>query len=163
MATDGVETVSVILDAFAETEIDFCVPFKELKDQVRIGRSETLELASRNWHTGSHDAWPYINYLLFTLKNVYKEFESRFANTQAPRGEKSELVINVINSFTGTFTVRQIEQQCPGVSRELIRKIMKQHDTCLKCTGKGPAAVWKRVRVLPLSKGKNKGIEEVNL
>ena len=28
MATDGVETVSVILDAFAETEIDFCVPFK---------------------------------------------------------------------------------------------------------------------------------------
>ena len=44
MATDGVETVSVILDAFAETEIDFCVPFKELKDQVRMGRSETLDL-----------------------------------------------------------------------------------------------------------------------
>ena len=44
MATDGVETVSVILDAFVETEIDFCVPFKELKDLVRIGRSETIEL-----------------------------------------------------------------------------------------------------------------------
>ena len=44
MATDGVEVVSVILDAFAETEIDFCVPFKELKDLVRMGRSETLEL-----------------------------------------------------------------------------------------------------------------------
>ena len=44
MATDGVETVSVILDAFAETEIDFCVPFKELKDLVRMGRSETIEL-----------------------------------------------------------------------------------------------------------------------
>ena len=44
MATDGVETVSVILDAFTENEIDFCVSFKELKDQVRIGRSETIEL-----------------------------------------------------------------------------------------------------------------------
>ena len=44
MATDGVEVVSVILDAFAESEIDFCVPFKELKDQVRIGRTETIEL-----------------------------------------------------------------------------------------------------------------------
>ena len=42
MVTDGVETVSVILDAFAESEIDFCVPFKELKDQVRIGRSVIL-------------------------------------------------------------------------------------------------------------------------
>ena len=45
MVTDGVETVSVILDAFTETEIDFCVPFKELKDLVRIGRSETIELS----------------------------------------------------------------------------------------------------------------------
>ena len=44
MATDGVETVSVILDAFTGTEIDFCVPFKELKDLVRMGRSETIEL-----------------------------------------------------------------------------------------------------------------------
>ncbi len=45
MATDGVETVSVILDAFTEAEIDFCVPFKELKDLVRMGRSETIELS----------------------------------------------------------------------------------------------------------------------
>ena len=44
MATDGVETVSVMLDAFTDVEIDFCVPFKELKDLGRIGRSETIEL-----------------------------------------------------------------------------------------------------------------------
>ena len=47
MATDGVEVVSVILDAFAETEIDFCVPFKELKDLVRMERSETIELTGK--------------------------------------------------------------------------------------------------------------------
>ena len=47
MATDGVEVVSVILDAFAESEIDFCVPFKELKDLVRIGRTETIELTGK--------------------------------------------------------------------------------------------------------------------
>ena len=47
MATDGVETVSVAVDAFAESEIDFCVPFKELKDQVRMGRSETIELTGK--------------------------------------------------------------------------------------------------------------------
>ena len=44
MATDGVEVVSVMLDAFAENEFDFCVPFRELKDLVRASRSETLEL-----------------------------------------------------------------------------------------------------------------------
>ena len=47
MATDGVETFSVILDAFTETEIDFCVSYKELKDLVRMGRSETIELTGK--------------------------------------------------------------------------------------------------------------------
>ena len=119
---------------------------------------ETLELASRNWHEGKHDAWPYINYLLFTLKNVYKEFESRFADTSAPRGEKTAAVIGAINSFESPFTVRQLERQCPGVSRELIRKVMKQHSDCLQSTGRGPAAMWMRIKVLPLSEGNNKGI-----
>ena len=45
MATDGVETVSMAVDAFTESEIDFSVPFKELKDLVRMGRSETIELS----------------------------------------------------------------------------------------------------------------------
>ena len=45
MATDGVETVSMAVDAFTDAEIDFCIPFKELKDLVRMGRSETIELS----------------------------------------------------------------------------------------------------------------------
>ena len=45
MATDGVEVVSVEVEAFTENGIDFCVPFKELKDLIRIGRSETIELS----------------------------------------------------------------------------------------------------------------------
>ena len=47
MATDGVETVSVAVDAFTDAEIDFCVPFKELKDLGRMGRSETIELSGK--------------------------------------------------------------------------------------------------------------------
>ena len=44
MATDGVETVSVQIEAVTETDVDFCLPFRELKDLIRINRSETLEL-----------------------------------------------------------------------------------------------------------------------
>ena len=47
MVTDGVETVSMAVDAFTDTEVDFCVPFKELKDLVRMGRSETIELSGK--------------------------------------------------------------------------------------------------------------------
>ena len=67
------------------------------------------------------------------------------------------MVIKTVNSFEVPFTLRRIEQQCPGVSRELIRKVMKQHSDCLRSSGRGPAASWTRIKVLPLSEGNNKG------
>ena len=45
MATDGVETVSVKVEAFADSAIDFCIPFKELKEDIRSSRSEFMELS----------------------------------------------------------------------------------------------------------------------
>ena len=48
MATDGVETVSVKLEAFADSAIDFCVPFKELKEEIRSSRSEFMELSGNS-------------------------------------------------------------------------------------------------------------------
>ena len=45
IATDGVESVSVKVEAFADSAIDFCVPFKELKEQIRSSRSEFMELS----------------------------------------------------------------------------------------------------------------------
>ena len=47
MSTDGVETVSVQIEAVTETEVDFCVEFRELKDLIRICRAETLELEGK--------------------------------------------------------------------------------------------------------------------
>ena len=47
MATDGVETVSVKLEAFADRAIDFCSPFKELKEEIRSSRSEFMELSGK--------------------------------------------------------------------------------------------------------------------
>ena len=44
MATDGIEKVSVQIEAVTEKEVDFCVPFRKLKDLIRINRSETLDL-----------------------------------------------------------------------------------------------------------------------
>ena len=136
------------------------VSIEKMIESTKDRYYETLEQSSVNWHDGTHDAWPYINYLLFVLKSVYTEFESRFEKTAAPRGEKSEMVINTINAFPGSFTVRQIEQQCPGISRGLIRKIMQQYADCLKCTGRGAGAHWERIKLLPLNGATNGATEE---
>jgi hypothetical protein len=53
---------------------------------------ETLKLSSPGWHEGKHDPWPYINYLLYTLLDAYKELERRVGQTASPKGAKTELV-----------------------------------------------------------------------
>ena len=47
MATDGVETISMAVDAFTDAEIDFCVPYRELKELIRINRAETMDLTGK--------------------------------------------------------------------------------------------------------------------
>ena len=47
MVTDGVETVSIALKAFCTEEVDFSVSYKELKELIRINRSEIIELTGK--------------------------------------------------------------------------------------------------------------------
>ena len=47
MATDGIETVSVTIQAEVESPVDFCVPYRELKELIRINRSETMDLTGK--------------------------------------------------------------------------------------------------------------------
>ena len=107
---------------------------------------ETLELSSRNWHEGKHDPWPYINYLLFIIKDVYKNFEERVESIKSPRGAKTELVLSTINSISGTFSLSELESKCPGVSRDTIRAVLKQQRAQgnFVCQGRGAGARWKK-------------------
>ncbi len=108
---------------------------------------ETLQQSSRGWHEGKHDPWPYVNYLLFTLKEIYAEFERRMGDVKADRGEKAAAVGEAVNRQTDLFRLADIERSCPGVGREWIQVILTQmrEDGKIECTGKGPAARWRVV------------------
>lgn len=107
---------------------------------------ETLEHSSQRWHEGKHDPWPYIDYVLFILKMAYREFAERVGEVKAPRGSKTDLVLAAVNRFTGDFTAPQLEQACPGVNRDMIRRVLreKQSANIIECQGRGPAARWKK-------------------
>ncbi|HUX90330.1 MAG TPA: Fic family protein [Gallionellaceae bacterium] len=107
---------------------------------------ETLEQSSQGWHEGKHDPWPYINYVLSMLKLAYREFAERVGEVKAPRGSKTDLVLAAIKRFTDEFTVTQLEQACPGVSRDMIRRVLREQQSAklVECQGRGPAARWKK-------------------
>lgn len=91
---------------------------------------------------------PYVNYVLYTVDEVYEEFESRFAKSGQKRGEKTRSVEAVLNDTEGKFTLRDIEWKCPGVSKETIRSVLKAHPDCFVCEGRGVSARWLKVKNL---------------
>jgi Fic family protein len=110
---------------------------------------ETLEISSQGWHEGRHDPWPYVHYLLFILKTAFREFEQRVGQMASPRGAKTELVRAAIDRSTGNFRVADLLAVCPGVSVDLVRRVLKDLRTAgeVECLGRGQAAAWRRTRI----------------
>ena len=89
--------------------------------------------------------WPYINYVLFILKGAYREFVERVGETSEPRGSKTQLVLEVIGKMSGTFSLADLERACPGVSRDMIRRVLNtQKGQMVDCIGRGPGALWQK-------------------
>jgi Fic family protein len=109
---------------------------------------ETLEESSRGWHDGTHNPWPYINYLLYVVKEAYREFETRVGATAARRGEKSETVMAAVERREAPFSIAELQRECPGVSVDMLRRVLKglKSEGRVECLGRGRSARWRRLR-----------------
>lgn len=127
-------------------EVGRYISMERLIEENKERYYETLEQSSQGWHEGKHDPWPYVNYLLYILKCAYKEFEERVGRTASPKGAKTELITVAVRRFPGAFRVSDIQRQCPGVSVDLIRQVLKNLRSSgrVKCLGRGQTAQWQR-------------------
>lgn len=127
-------------------EVGRYISLERLIEQNKARYYETLEQSSHRWHEGRHDPWPYINYVLFVLKEAYKEFEGRVGQIKSPRGTKTEWIKAAVNAFSGDFTLADLERACPGVSRDMVRRVLRelQRVKAVECLGRGPGATWRR-------------------
>lgn len=127
-------------------EVGRYVSLERLIEQNKARYYETLEQSSQRWHEGQHDPWPYVNYLLYILKTAYQEFESRVGQMKSPRGAKTDLVESAVSGFEKEFTLSDLEKACPGVSRDMIRLVLRDLKGLKRvaCLGRGPGALWKK-------------------
>ena len=137
----------LVLECYhAGIEVGRYISLERLIEQNKDRYYETLKLSSQGWNEGQHNPWHYINFLLYTLLDAYKEFERRVGDAQAPRGEKQGLVVIAIDRATGSFSVADLQRECPGVSLDTIRHVLKRlrDEGRVQCLGRGRNAVWKR-------------------
>ena len=122
------------------------ISLERLIEQNKERYYETLKMSSEGWHKGKHNPWHYINFLLYTLLDAYKEFEQRVGEKTSPRGEKQELVMNAVSNSSDSFSVADLQRKCPGVSLDMIRHVLKalRDKGQVRCLGRGRTAAWEK-------------------
>ena len=145
---DGNGRVSRLLWLLQTTHLGYevgrYISLERLVEQNKERYYETLEQSSAGWHDESHDPWPYVNFVLFILKTACREFEARVGQVGSPRGSKTTLIAAAIGNLPGQFTLRELEQACPSVSRDMIRRVVREMagKGKLVSNGRGPGARW---------------------
>jgi|APIni6443716594_1056825.scaffolds.fasta_scaffold121081_1 Fic family protein len=127
-------------------EVGRYISLERLIEQNKERYYETLEQSSYRWHEGKHDPWPHINYILFIIKTAYREFESRLGQLQSPRGEKTDLILRAIDRTLSGFRVAELQNECPNVSVDMIRRVLKslRAREQVECLGRGQNAQWRK-------------------
>ena len=127
-------------------EVGRYISLERIIEQNKERYYETLEHSSQGWHEGKHDPWPYINFILSIIRTACLEFEQRIGRMQSPKGEKTRLVLHAINSLPGPFSVAELQNNCPNVSVDMIRRILKnlRAKDQVECLGRGQKARWQK-------------------
>jgi Fic family protein len=132
-------------------EVGRYISLERIFEQSKETYYESLEASSQGWHEAKHDVRPWLNYFWGVLIRAYKEFEERVGTLAAGRGSKTELVRAAVKRRTAPFGISDIESDCPGVSREMIRLVLNalRREGQLSLQGRGPGARWLKLNVPP--------------
>ncbi len=125
-------------------EVGRYISLERIFEQSKETYYETLEASSRGWHDASHDVHPWLNYFWGVLIRAYREFEERVGTPATGKGSKTELVRAAVGRRMAPFSISDIESDCPGVSREMVRIVLNalREEGKLGQRGRGPGARW---------------------
>ncbi len=127
-------------------EVGRYISTERLIEDSRDDYYAVLRQSSQGWHSGRHDFLPWLAYFLSIVRRAYVEFESRAGNVRAPRGAKTQLVVDAIEGLDAPFTIAELERRCPGVSRDMVRRVLRDQKAkgAVLASGRGPGARWVR-------------------
>ena len=122
------------------------ISLERLVEESRTDYYDVLKRSSEGWHEGRHDLLPWLNYFLAILKRAYRELEERTGHALHARGAKTARVEAAVAAFPGEFSLASLERASPGVSRDMIRRVLRQlqKEGKVECLGMGPGAVWRK-------------------
>lgn len=127
-------------------EVGRYISLEKMVEETKESYYDTLYAASQGWHETQHSLLPWWEYFLgVMLLGVYQEFERRVGLVTTGRGTKTAMVLDGLKRFVGDFTIRDLQERCPNVGIDLIRRILREERNAgrIECLGRGPNARWR--------------------
>ena len=123
------------------------ISLERLFEESKETYYETLEASSQGWHDGQHDSMPWLNYFWGVLLRAYREFETRVGTLEHGHGAKGERVRAEVLRRQHPFAISDIEEACPGVSRDMVRHVLRtmKDEGLVSSEGRGRGARWRRL------------------
>jgi Fic family protein len=118
------------------------ISLERIFEESKESYYETLEASSQGWHEGEHNIAPWLDYFWGALLRAYKEFEERVGTIERGRGAKGDRVRAEILKRQLPFSITDIEEACPGISRDTVRLVLRTMKTegLISPMGKGRGA-----------------------
>jgi Fic family protein len=124
------------------------ISLERIFEESKESYYETLEASSQGWHEAVHDIAPWLDYFWGALLRAYKEFEERVGTIERGRGAKGDRVRAEILKRQRPFSISEIEEACPGISRDMVRVVLRamKAEGRIEPSGKGRGAKWQHTR-----------------
>lgn len=122
------------------------ISLERIFEESKESYYDTLEASSRGWHEAQHDTAPWLDYFWGALLRAHREFEERVGTIEHGRGTKGDRVRTEILKRSLPFSISEIEEACPGISRDMVRLVLRamKNEGLITPTGKGRGAKWTR-------------------
>ncbi len=125
-------------------EVGRYISLERIIEESKETYYEALEASSQGWNKGRHDVLPWMRYLWGVVLRAYREFEDRVGTLRTGRGSKTDLVVEAIQRRIKPFAISDIEADCPGVTRDWIRIVLRRmrDEGRIVAQGKGRGSRW---------------------
>ncbi len=128
-------------------EVGRYISLERIFEESQEGYYSTLQKSSQGWHTSQHNPFPWMEYFWGVIIKAYKEFEERVTHikeTDSGKGSKTEQIKFSIRKQIGPFSISDINRDCPSISRDMIRHVLRQlrDQGEIQSQGIGRSAKW---------------------